>query len=178
MQKLTPWSFRVKIEEVSDDWEDSSSTSSSDSLATEADVDDFDPSAETVLERFYALKDIVPPSTRASVSDTTDAIIGWVKWSVGLAGSAAWIITTSALLVGLPAMLSIEGEGALVAQEKEFLGQQQVSLPFFFLRAAREGNRRTRDSAARGEDGEKVWTEWDSTRCTTASAGGFEGRPS
>lgn len=33
-------------------------------------------------------------------------------------------MTTSALMVGLPLLLSMEGEAGLVAQEKEYLGQQ------------------------------------------------------
>ena len=36
-------------------------------------------------------------------------------------------MTTSALLVGLPFLLTVEGEAAMMAQEKEYLGQQQVS---------------------------------------------------
>lgn len=36
-----------------------------------------------------------------------------------------WIVTTSALLVGLPLALSLEDEAKIVAQEQEMLAQQQ-----------------------------------------------------
>jgi hypothetical protein len=46
-----------------------------------------------------------------------------VKWGGLKVGNAAWIVTTSALLVGLPLMLSIEGEAGIVQQEKDYMGQ-------------------------------------------------------
>lgn len=87
----------------------------------------YDPNQETLAERIAALKDIIPPTTRLAISDTVDSIYGWTAWTAHKAGGAAWIVTTSALLVGLPLMLSIEGEAALVQQEKDYLGQ--VSTP-------------------------------------------------
>ena len=89
---------------------------------------DYDPSKETLAERIAALKDMVSPTTRQHIASAAEATTGWVKWSLFKAGNVAWIATTSALLVGLPLLLSIEGEAALVQQEKEYLAQ--VSLPF------------------------------------------------
>lgn len=124
----------VNIVEVNDndDWSDSSSVASNASELedeTEKELALYDPSQETIRERIAALKDIVPPSTRAAVSDAVATGFSWAKWTGGLAGSAAWIVTTSALVVGLPLMLSIEGEAAIVAQEKEYLGSQVRRIP-------------------------------------------------
>lgn len=117
----------VSLVEVNDseDWSDASSVASS-SLEDEVDkeLSLYDPSQETLRERLAALKDIVPPSTRASIQSAVATSFGWAKWTGQKAGTAAWIVTTSALVVGLPLMLSIEGEAAIVAQEKGYLGGQ------------------------------------------------------
>ncbi len=101
-----------------------------------SDIDDstlalYDPNQETFAERVAALKDIIPPTTRLAIADTFDSVYGWTAWGANKAGSAAWVVTTSALLVGLPLMLSIEGEAALVQQEKEYLGQVSARTPLF-----------------------------------------------
>ena len=123
---------RVKVQEFQDD--DAWSSASSDIDDAASDISDselqlapFDPNQETFSERFYALKDMVSPSTRAAVSDAADSTVAWTKWTANKVGNAAWIVTTSALLVGLPLLLSIEGEGALVQQEKEYLAQVRLS---------------------------------------------------
>ncbi|KAK4051662.1 mitochondrial import receptor subunit Tom22 [Microbotryomycetes sp. JL201] len=119
----------VKITDVKDEDEWSDSSSVVDSVDAEEDgMSDsefalYDPSQETVRDRLYALKDIVPPETRKSITDSVSTLAGWSKWTVSKIGSAAWITTTSALVVGLPLMLSIEGEAAIVQQEKDYLGQ-------------------------------------------------------
>lgn len=125
----------VKITDIKDEeeWSDSSSVAESnleddDDLVSEADLALYDPSQETLSERFYALKDMVPPEVRNSVRQTLGTGASWSKWAASKFGSAAWIVTTSALVVGLPLMLSIEGEAALVQQEKEYLGQVSVFL--------------------------------------------------
>ncbi|GAA5929894.1 Tom22p [Sporobolomyces koalae] len=125
----------VKVEEVHDD--DAWSSASSDIDDAASDISDselqlapFDPDQETFAERFYALKDIVSPTTRAAVSDAADSTLAWTRWTANKVGNAAWIVTTSALLVGLPLLLSIEGEGALVQQEKEYLAQPGAAQAF------------------------------------------------
>ncbi|TNY18917.1 mitochondrial outer membrane translocase complex, subunit Tom22 [Rhodotorula diobovata] len=128
----------VRVTEVSDDaWSSASSDAGSDSDSVLSDSDlqlqHFDPSQESLKDRFYALKDMVPPTTRAAVSDAATSAKSWLGWSAAKAGNAAWIVTTTALLVGMPLLLSIEGEAALVQQEKEYLAQVRppptLSLP-------------------------------------------------
>lgn len=100
----------------------SSRTSSSVSLDS---VDSDAPDHESLLDRISALVDIVPPSTRHSISSKIAASASFLKSGGKLAGNLVWIVTTSALLVGLPLALSLEDEAKVVAQEKEMLAQQQ-----------------------------------------------------
>ncbi|BGP35575.1 mitochondrial import receptor subunit Tom22 [Rhodotorula toruloides] len=128
IHRHSPIATMVRVTEVSDDaWSSASSDAGSDldSVISDSDLqlDTYDPSQETFAERIAALKDIVSPSTRAAISDAASSTKGWLSWSVAKAGNAAWIVTTSALLVGLPLLLSIEGEAAIVQQEKEFAAQ-------------------------------------------------------
>ncbi|ODN79432.1 hypothetical protein L202_03416 [Cryptococcus amylolentus CBS 6039] len=95
-----------------------------------SDDDDFNPTDETFYERVTALKDIVPPETRVSLYKQYRSTAEWAWWSVQSAGTLAWWVSTSALLVGLPLALAIEDEARVVAQEKEMqmqsAGQQQL----------------------------------------------------
>jgi hypothetical protein len=68
---------------------------------------------------------MVPPSTRLSIAKAFSQASSWAKWSGKAAGNAVWVVTTTALLVGLPMAIAIEDETRLVAQEKEMMGQQQ-----------------------------------------------------
>lgn len=119
------------MQEVAEDVDAWSSASSDagesdvDSVLSDSDLqlDHFDPSKESYAERIAALKDMVSPTTRQQLADAASSTSAWVRWSLFKAGNVAWIATTSALLVGLPLLLSIEGEAALVQQEKEFLAQ-------------------------------------------------------
>jgi import receptor subunit TOM22 len=94
------------------------------------DEDFFDPNSESYYDRVVALKDIVSPKTRSSLSQTVNSIQAWAAWGWFSAGSVAWVVSTSALLVGLPLALAIEDETRIVQQEREMQmqsqGQQQV----------------------------------------------------
>lgn len=100
----------------------SSRTSSSVSLSSVGSEPDGE---ETFYERLTALVDIVPPTTRHKISSRVSQTAGFFKSSGKLVGNLIWILTTSALLVGLPLALSLEDEAKIVAQEKELLAQQQ-----------------------------------------------------
>ncbi|SCV74492.1 BQ2448_8133 [Microbotryum intermedium] len=150
----------VRIQQVSneDAWSDASSNASDDSTqptrprstepldaGAEQDDDDlltlasYDPSSETLSDRFYALKDMVPPSNRARLCSSASTVNAWA-WTLGTFGaSAAWIACTSAILVGLPLMLAIEGEAGLVQQEMQYTGQQ---VRFFLAHSKRRSWRR------------------------------------
>lgn len=135
----------VKVEIVDDKEEQQHSVYASSSSSRTASTDSLDstisePEAETFFDRVAALVDIVPPTTRYSISARVSKTVSALKSAGKLAGNVVWIVTTSALLVGLPLALSLEDEAKIVAQEKEMLAQQagaqQVRTPprvFFFL---------------------------------------------
>ncbi|EED82394.1 predicted protein [Postia placenta Mad-698-R] len=100
----------------------SSRTSSSVSLSSVgSDVD----AEESFYQRIAALVDIVPPTTRHKIAARVSRTAGFFRTSGRVVGNLVWIVTTSALLVGLPLALSLEDEAKIVAQEKEMLAQQQ-----------------------------------------------------
>ncbi|EGG13203.1 uncharacterized protein MELLADRAFT_30742, partial [Melampsora larici-populina 98AG31] len=85
---------------------------------------------ETIIDRIYALKDIISPSSRTTICESWNKLSNSTKSTTRFLGNVAWVITTSMILVGLPMALSIEGESMLVAHEKEMERQahgQQVS---------------------------------------------------
>ena len=107
----------------------SSPTSSAASSSVSVDSVDSDvPENETFAERLAALKDIVPPTTRHNIANKLSASGSFLKRSSKVVGNIVWVLTTSALLVGLPMALSLEGEAAVIEQEKAMLAQggQQV----------------------------------------------------
>lgn len=111
----------------------SSASSHSSSSVSLSSVESEFAGEETFYERITALKDIVPPSTRHSISSKLSATSSFFKRGSKILGNVVWIVTTSALLVGLPLALSLEDEAKIMAQEKEMMaqqqGQQQVQSP-------------------------------------------------
>ncbi|KAJ3747375.1 mitochondrial outer membrane translocase complex, subunit Tom22 [Lentinula detonsa] len=105
---------------------DSSAASSSESLSS---VDSEIANDETIFDRLAALVDIVPPTTRHKITSRIASTGSFFKTTGKVVGNIVWIVTTSALLVGLPLAVSLEDEAKLVAQEKEEqqAGQQMLS---------------------------------------------------
>lgn len=100
---------------AADAYDDTDSDSDSD--------DDFDED-ETIYDRIVALKDIIPPKQRTLVSNLVSSTYSTVYSGVSKAGNLTWILTTSALLLGVPLSLSILAEQQLMELEKEFKLQQ------------------------------------------------------
>ena len=116
----------VKVQEVHDSPYMSSASShsgSSDSLASSISNDDIQ--KESLVDRLVALVDIVPPQTRHSISTRVSNFVGAVKTSGKAVGNVVWVLTTSALLIGLPLAFALEDEAKIVQQEKEMAAQQQ-----------------------------------------------------
>lgn len=104
----------------------------SDAISDVSDDEDyFDPNAESLYDRVVALKEMVSPHTRSQWTQSVESARDWALWGWFSAGSVAWVVSTSALLVGLPLALAIEDETRIVQQEREMQmqsqGQQQVS---------------------------------------------------
>ena len=119
----------VKVEIVDDKEEstsvyassDSSRTGSTDSLSSITS----EPESESLYQRIAALVDIIPPTTRYSISSQASKSAAVLRRTGKLAGNLIWMLTTSALLVGLPLALVLEDEAKITAQEKELIAQQQ-----------------------------------------------------
>lgn len=105
--------------EDDDDFTDTDSEISNDS--------DYDPTSESLAERLYALRDIVPPTTRGWISNHVEQFSS-AAWSVlSFSGKGAWVITTSALFFGVPFALSFSEDQQLTAMEQEYNMRQTGS---------------------------------------------------
>lgn len=82
---------------------------------------------ETLLDRIVALKDIVPPAQRRYLSKTFNNSYGWVRSGVGFSGKALWVISTSALLLGVPWALAYAEEQQMIEMEREMKMQQSAT---------------------------------------------------
>lgn len=99
-------------------------------ISTESEISnesDFDPSEETLAERLYALRDIIPPTTRGWVSSRVNAVAGAAWSALSFGGKSAWVITTSALFLGVPFALSFAEDQQLTAMEQEYNMRQTGS---------------------------------------------------
>ncbi|KAH9987548.1 mitochondrial outer membrane translocase complex, subunit Tom22 [Xylariaceae sp. FL0662B] len=94
-----------------DDFTDTDSEISNDS--------DFDPQNETLAERLYALRDIVPPQTRNSIFTTVSNAASAVQSVLSIGGKTLWIISSSAILIGVPWALAWGEEQQVLEMEKE-----------------------------------------------------------
>ena len=124
----------VKIEQIDeslinksdDEYTDESNISNDEESDDDLDEleGDFDPSNETLWERFLALKDIIPLDKRISILNKFKSYYNFSVKSSKTLGNLIWVVTTSSLLVGLPLALAIEDESRLTMEEKSILAQQ------------------------------------------------------
>ncbi|KAF9562122.1 mitochondrial import receptor protein [Mortierella antarctica] len=120
----------VKLEEVSlDHVEEEEYTDASSVYSSDEDEDDVD-NIESILDRVWALQDVIPAKTRKSIKDKCSSIYGWGKTSANFLGNSAWVLTTSALLLVLPLMIELEHEQGLIEYEKmQQQSNQMLSQP-------------------------------------------------
>jgi len=103
-----------------------------DSEISTDDENDF-PEEETLTERILALKDMIPPTTRSYIVNKFDITTSWVKSSFWFGGKTLWVVSTSALLLGVPWALAFAEEQQMVEMEKEMrmreMGGELLSNP-------------------------------------------------
>ncbi|BAO41555.1 Mitochondrial import receptor subunit TOM22 [Kluyveromyces marxianus] len=75
---------------------------------------------ETIYERLVALKDIIPPQKRKTISGFYNGTVSTFRSLFSKGGNLLWAVTTSALLLGVPLSLSILAEQQLIEMEKSF----------------------------------------------------------
>lgn len=123
---------RLKAIDDEDDWrsEDDEKIESETDDSDEEDSDDeilergLTIPQETVWERISALRDIIPPSTRRSITQKINTFSGYSGVTLLWGGRAAWVLTTTMLLWGLPYMLAVEDEMRVMQQERDMNSQQ------------------------------------------------------
>ncbi|KAL8878640.1 MAG: hypothetical protein Q9192_008402, partial [Flavoplaca navasiana] len=99
-------------EEEDDDYTDTDSSLSDDDIASLA-------PSETALDRLYALKDMIPPSTRRSIATTSSNVFSAIKSLSLFSGKGLYIVSTGGLMVFLPYMMAVMEEQQIVEMERE-----------------------------------------------------------
>ncbi|OOQ82947.1 Mitochondrial import receptor subunit tom-22 [Penicillium brasilianum] len=102
---------------VSDDEEDYTDTDSE--ISNDEEEEDLELEEESLYERLSALKDIIPPGARRTVSNTVSTVTSLTKSSLSFSGKALWIISTSAFLIGVPWALAYAEEEQYIQMERE-----------------------------------------------------------
>lgn len=80
---------------------------------------EYDPENETLADRLYALRDIIPPTTRGYISAKVGAVTGAIGTTLSIGGKTLWVVSSSVLLLGVPWALAWSEEQQVVEMEKE-----------------------------------------------------------
>ncbi|KAJ1335347.1 Mitochondrial import receptor subunit Tom22 [Microdochium nivale] len=81
--------------------------------------DDYDPTDESLADRLYALRDIVSPQTRSTISGAVSSTTNAVRSVLSFGGKTLWVVSSSALLLGVPWALAWAEEQQVMEMEKE-----------------------------------------------------------
>lgn len=112
----------MRLEEVTDEYDLQQDDQYTDISASDSESDNEEsndePLDETLLERLSALKDIIPPPTRAEIAHAFTATKRTVGTIALFGGKGLWAITSSLLLLGIPFMMAIETEAQAQEEEK------------------------------------------------------------
>jgi len=106
--------------EGEDDWDTDTNSDA------ESDISSVAPD-ETLYERLTALQDIVPASYRRSISNGVASATSWVKSGLMMGGKTLWVVSTSALLLGVPWALAYAEEQQMAEMEREMKMQQSAN---------------------------------------------------
>ncbi|RPB03569.1 mitochondrial import translocase, subunit Tom22 [Choiromyces venosus 120613-1] len=100
----------------SDDEDDYTDTDSEISEEDEGDDVDLE---ESLYERVIALKDMIPLKQRTYISNGFSRTYGFFSKGFALGGKTLWILSTSALVLGVPFAVAITDEQQVAEMEKE-----------------------------------------------------------
>ena len=113
---------QMTLEEVTEDYDVTNDDNYTDASASdsESEVEDEDLGAldETLYERVAALKDIIPPPTRARISSAFSTGKSGLGTVALFGGKSLWALTSSLLLIGIPFMMAVEAEAQAQEEEK------------------------------------------------------------
>lgn len=82
---------------------------------------------ESFADRIYALKDIVPPQQRRFLSSSLSTASSWLQTGFSFSGKTLWVVSTSALLLGVPWALAFAEEQQMQEMEREMKMQQSAN---------------------------------------------------
>ncbi|KAI9816860.1 MAG: mitochondrial import receptor protein [Pycnora praestabilis] len=85
-----------------------------------------EPPSESLTDRLSALIDILPPKQRATLLSTFSTTTSWLKSGLVFGGKGLWVVSTSALLLGVPWALAFAEEQQVLEMEREMKMQQQA----------------------------------------------------
>ncbi|KAH7050188.1 mitochondrial outer membrane translocase complex, subunit Tom22 [Macrophomina phaseolina] len=107
-----------------DDWDDASSTTSDAS----SDVSSIlAPEDETLWERVAALQDMIPASQRRFAARSYDNVSSWLGTGLRVGAKCLWVVSSSALLLGVPWALAYAEEQQMIEMEREMKMQQSAN---------------------------------------------------
>lgn len=92
-----------------------------------SDVEDDEALDESLFDRIAALKDIVPPVYRKNLSSATSTGYSWASKALSLGGKTLWVVSTSALLLGVPWALAFGEEQQVQEMEREMQMQRNAN---------------------------------------------------
>lgn len=111
------------------------------------DEDDADVAEETLYDRLVALKDIMPIKQRERVSRFVGGVTGAVTWAGRTGASLLFILSTGALMVGVPYALAVAEEAQMVEMEREMKLQESANE---LLAAGKKDGQQAGQAAASG----------------------------
>ncbi|EGD90144.1 hypothetical protein H112_02617 [Trichophyton rubrum D6] len=114
--KEKPTSTKSDALLLSDD-EDEDYTDTESEISTDSFDDNLD--NETLYERICALQDIIPAQSRHKISNAFSSFSSFAKSTISFGGSALWVVSTSAFLLGVPWALALAEEQQYVQMERE-----------------------------------------------------------
>ncbi|KAI9846371.1 MAG: mitochondrial import receptor protein [Thelocarpon superellum] len=82
---------------------------------------------ETLLDRLVALRDVIPPTQRAYLSSSLSTGYRWVTTGLTFGGKTLWVVSTGAMMVGIPWALAFSEEAQMMEMEKEMKMQQNTN---------------------------------------------------
>jgi len=74
---------------------------------------------ESLFDRISALRDIIPPQTRARISSASASVYSAANTTVTFGGKSLWVIATSILLLGIPYALALGEEQQYMEEERQ-----------------------------------------------------------
>ncbi|KZL81943.1 mitochondrial import receptor subunit tom22 [Colletotrichum incanum] len=81
---------------------------------------DYDPRDESFTERLYALKDIVPPTTRGWISNKVDLGVSAVQNTWYYGSRTVWVVCATALMIGVPLATCWAEDQQIEGMEREY----------------------------------------------------------